>query len=878
VALLGIAVSLAAFVAMRTPATVRGTKVSYRFLALVTGLWSTAVAVAILGRYGNRSAVLQATRQELEAVRRGHERSEAALRESERFVRATLDAMETMVAVLDADGVVMAANRAWRSDDAGIAFGDVGTDYLAHCESSGDGEAPDVKRLAAGIREVLSGARDVFAATLEHPGARCSRTRVARFPGTGPVQVAVIHHDVTRFELARQELRRENRRLETLAEASPVGLFRTNAGGDVTYVNAQVGELCGVARDAAPDRRWAETVHPDDRDRLVASWRRMVAEQRPGEHRFRLVRPDGTVRECVVASRSLRDDRGRPEGFVGAVLDVTESRRAEETLRVALRDATTDAAQLKVAEARLRESEARLRALADSLPAGIFVCDRTGDCIYTNRAWTELSGLEAGDNLGRWAAVIPPADRATLLAGSCEQEGRPYRREFPVRRPDGGWRWVHLLVQPLQGTAGDPLAAGFVGTVLDVTERRSAEDEMRAQMADLERRTEARLRERDRLFAADLDMRCLVDATRLTKVNPAMVEALGYPAEELLARPLLELVHPDDRAPTSAWLGRVRTGEAMLRFENRLRRRDGAWRSISWTAIAVGPDVVACSGRDATESVTERRRTAVQIEGLRAALTGRARALADANRELEALSTALAHDLRVPLRAIERSARPLHDERGRRLDADSGRCLGIVRVNALRMGYVIEALRDLSRLGGGPTDRARVDMHALARAIVDELGAHQPDREVVVSVDALAPAHGEATLLRHLLGILLANAFSGTTEVAYPCVDVGSVDHEGTPVYYVRDNGAGFDVSDAGEPSHAVERLRLPQDSGDAGMGLALVRRIVERHGGRMWAEGRAGEGTTVFFTLGQAAAAQPSASPPARAAAVAPGDAPAEA
>jgi len=250
--------------------------------------------------------------------------------------------------------------------------------------------------------------------------------------------------------------------------------------------------------------------------------------------------------------------------------------------------------------------------------------------------------------------------------------------------------------------------------------------------------------------------------------------------------------------------------------------------------------------------ITERRRAAERVDVLHQALGRRAVELEKANRELESFSFSVSHDLRAPLRAIDGFARILCDESGGQLDAGGQRHLGIIRENATRMAQLIDALLALSRLGRRPLNRSRVDMTALAGAVVDEVRGVHSTRDVLVAVHELAPAVGDATLLRQLLANLIGNAFKYTGKVAHPCIDVGSVvDDDGVPIYYVRDNGAGFDMRYADKLFQVFERLHAPSEFDGTGIGLAVVRRIVDRHGGRVWAEGRVDDGATFFFALG---------------------------
>jgi PAS domain S-box-containing protein len=836
--------------------------------ALAVLLAFTALAIIVVVHYGRHSVQLTLAYHDLHRATLQRERSEAALRESERFVRATLDAMDAMIAVLDADGVVMAVNRAWRScmDDLVGRDGacDVGANYVSLCESVADGRSEVAGRVAAGLREAMAGTRTTF--EVESPIADDRRlvTHVSRFPGHGPLRLVVAHQYVT-------------------AVAPP-----------------------------------ARTV----------------------------------------------DDIDQPAGD-------------DRTVDIAAPPPSPDPAHAR--------DDEHFRALAEAVPVGVFLADGAARNTYTNPKWHEITGMPADRGLGStWADAVHADDRDRVLdawRALCDAPG-VFDAEFRLRRPSGEVRWVHVLAKPLAGGAWGP--GGFVGSMLDVTERRAVEEGMRSLTADLADRVEARTRERDRFFTLSLDMLCVANATHFTMVNPAFTDVLGYAAEELLALPYLELVHPDDREATRISAERLGGGDPVVQFENRYRHRDGTWRWISWTAVPETPDVVYATGRDVTDrkrvgqelervagelrdlydnapcgyhsldgggvfvavndtelawlgyardelvgrrrfadllapasrprfeegferlkahgrvaeleldvvrkdgtvlpvllsatvvqdadgrfvsraslfDVAERRRAAERVAALNEALASRAVELEKANRELESFSYSLSHDLRAPLRAIDGFARILHDERGDELGAGGKRHLGIIRENAGRMAQLIDGLLDLSRIARRPLVRAPVDMASLAHAVVADVRRAQPDRDIAVDVGELAPAVGDPAQLRQVVTNLVTNAFKYTGKVGHPCVDVGSVDHDGTTVYYVRDNGAGFDMRYADKLFQVFQRLHTPEEFDGTGIGLAVVQRVIGRHGGRVWAEGRVGEGATFFFTLGDRPAAEADVSP----------------
>jgi light-regulated signal transduction histidine kinase (bacteriophytochrome) len=220
------------------------------------------------------------------------------------------------------------------------------------------------------------------------------------------------------------------------------------------------------------------------------------------------------------------------------------------------------------------------------------------------------------------------------------------------------------------------------------------------------------------------------------------------------------------------------------------------------------------------------------------------------NAELDAFSYSVSHDLRAPLRAIDGFSRILLDEYAGDLPPEGRRYLGLVSRNTQEMGRLIDGLLAFSRLGQQQLDRRAVDVEAVAREVVAELESAAAARTVEISVAALPGARADATLLRQVFRNLVSNAFKYTRERDPARIEIGSDGGAGRAVYFVRDNGVGFDMRYADKLFHVFQRLHRAEEYEGTGVGLALVARIVKRHGGRIWAEARPGEGATFYFTL----------------------------
>jgi signal transduction histidine kinase len=225
--------------------------------------------------------------------------------------------------------------------------------------------------------------------------------------------------------------------------------------------------------------------------------------------------------------------------------------------------------------------------------------------------------------------------------------------------------------------------------------------------------------------------------------------------------------------------------------------------------------------------------------------------LTAANRELEAFSYSVSHDLRAPLRAIDGFSQALAEDYAGKLGAEADDYIARIRRATKRMGELIDALLQLARIARAPLRRGDVDVSAVARSVLEDLRHRDPERQVDAAIEPGLRAFGDANLVRIVLENLLANAWKFTRGTERPRIEVGADANDGETAFYVRDNGAGFDPRHAAQLFQPFQRLHRLTEFEGSGVGLATVQRIVHRHRGRVWAESRPGQGATFHFTLG---------------------------
>ena len=248
--------------------------------------------------------------------------------------------------------------------------------------------------------------------------------------------------------------------------------------------------------------------------------------------------------------------------------------------------------------------------------------------------------------------------------------------------------------------------------------------------------------------------------------------------------------------------------------------------------------------------IAERIEKIRKLNDLNKKLQKQSEKLEDANQELEAFAYSVSHDLRVPLRAIDGFSRILVEDYEDKLDEEGIRLLNIVRENTAKMGHLIDDILLLSRASRQEMLLNEIDMAALARSVYDEFQTDVTDRDVEFTVGDIPNAYGDRAMLGQVFQNLIGNAIKFTRNKNPAIIEVGGEKEGKEIVYYVKDNGAGFDMKYINKLFGLFQRLHSPEEFEGTGVGLSIVQRVIRRHGGSVWGEGAVGEGATIYFTL----------------------------
>ena len=493
----------------------------------------------------------------------------------------------------------------------------------------------------------------------------------------------------------------------------------------------------------------------------------------------------------------------------------------------------------KQAEQALRESEERFRAVAESATDAIVAADKSGHITYFNQGAERIFGYAARDVISRPLTLLMPqrfhdAHRQGLARFLTTGEARVVGRtvELVGQRKDGTEFPLELSLASWKAR-GDTF---FTGILRDITERKRAEELLRAS------------EERFHLMVKHVEDYAIfmLDAEgRVATWNAGAERIKGYRADEIIGRHFACFYTPDDvRAGKPERLLQEAVSQGRCEDEGWRVRKDGSafWANAVITALR-DPHGTLLGFTKVTRDITERTRLEQEIQQHSVALEA-------ANKELDAFSYSVAHDLRAPLRAIDGFSRVLLEEHAPTLPPEAQHYLNAVRRNSQRMGLLIDDLLAFSRLSRQPLNKQLVRPADLVRQCVDELRAEQQGRRVQIAIGDLPACQADPALLKHVWMNLMSNALKYTRKQEVAVIEVGSREQAGACVYFVKDNGVGIDMQYADKLFGVFQRLHRPEDYEGTGVGLAIVQRIIHRHGGRVWAEAAVNQGATFYFTF----------------------------
>jgi PAS domain S-box-containing protein len=522
--------------------------------------------------------------------------------------------------------------------------------------------------------------------------------------------------------------------------------------------------------------------------------------------------------------------------FLSYIYQVNQKKVAQCNIR--------DITERKRAEEALKESKIQLSLILNNVSDVIFAIAVEPDDNFrftsVNRRFLEITGLLESQVVGKLSRDVIPEPAHVLVFGKYREamrSGQPVQWEEVSEYPTGKKFGIVTVVPVFDGQGN---CTQLIGMVHDITERKQAE--------------EALLQYRWAVESSD-DIISVVDETfRYKFTNNSFLKYRGFTKEQVVGKTVSEILGDRlFREIVKPNLERCLRGEEVrIEFEGDYKIGRRVF-DIVYVPLREGNGNIG-GVLTVSRDITDRKRAEEEIRTLNTELEQRViertAQFEAANKELEAFSYSVSHDLRAPLRAIDGFSRIVWEDYSPILDDEGKRLLNVIRANTQKMAQLIDDLLAFSRMGRKEMTRGEIDIERLVRSIVEDLKQSAGERTIEVTVGQLPPAFGDAAMMRQVFVNLLSNAFKFTRDADSAVVQVEGLIKDGENVYLVRDNGVGFDMKYSNKLFGVFQRLHGQEEFEGTGVGLAIVQRIIHRHGGRVWGEGAVNGGACFSFTL----------------------------
>jgi PAS domain S-box-containing protein len=620
-----------------------------------------------------------------------------------------------------------------------------------------------------------------------------------------------------------EELKQMNERFSLASRAARLGVWDWDLQKNELVWDDRMYELYGVKREdfTGAYEAWLQGVHPDDRASSDEISRQARRGERPYDTEFRVIWPDNSIHYLKAYGQFVRDENGRPIRMTGINYDITDQKRTQEALTL-------------------------FRTLIDHTNDAIEVIDlEMGRFLDANEQAYHTLGYTREEFLTLTVLDIDPLVTTRSMKKVLEELRRSgsLTYESQHRHKDGSVFPVEINATYIR------LDRDYVLTVArDITERKQMIEALAAQ--EREFRTLAE-NSPDNIIRYDVNCRAIY-------VNPALEKTLGTPVSEILGTTPVEAALIDEPEKYQAKIAKVfKTGiDDEIDIVLPDRGEGVRYHNIRFVAER-GADGAVTGVQAIGRDVTERKQAEEEIQKMNRELekrvVERTSQLQAANRELEAFAYSVSHDLRAPLRHIDGFLELLQKRIAEKLDKRSQHYMDTISDAAKRMGVLIDDLLAFSRMGRCEMATKSVELGVLVQEVIHEYKPETQDRLIHWHIADLPTVTGDRAMLRAALTNLIANALKFTRQRQPAEIAIGYLPNQNTEtIIFIRDNGAGFDMAYADKLFGVFQRLHRVDEFEGSGIGLANVRRIIDRHGGRTWAEGQVNQGATFYFSLPQ--------------------------
>jgi len=641
-----------------------------------------------------------------------------------------------------------------------------------------------------------------------------------------------IINDITERKLIEDKLKISEERFRNVFEHSAAGKSMTGMDGKLK-VNKAFCQILGYNEDDISNRDWREISHPDDIEftsKMVNSI--MAGEKEVARWQKRYLHKNGSTVWTDLSTILQRDKIGNPLYFITTIIDITEQKRVEKALQ---------------------DSEIFARSVVDSLSANIAILDENGIIIEVNKAWRDFAKAnnsnaanafkgenyiticEKAEGLDSKEALDAAAGIRAVMDGKLKE----FSMEYPCHSPEEK-RWFNLCVTKMTGSGNTHVVVSHE----NITKRKNAEISLESQYALQNAMMNSP--ENVIIFSIDKDY-------RYTSFNKKHGEEMKkvWGTDIALGMSLLDaMTAPGLKESAKKSIDRVLGGEVFTEIQH--QPEVDIYYEFNWNPVYLNREVVGVT--NFIHDITDRKRAEIRISEVNSKLedrvSERTAELEVINSELEAFTFSVSHDLRAPLRTIESFSEFLMEDYFNELDEKGKRFLKTIQDNITKMNKLITDLLSLSMVVKTEINFSNIEMKTLAKSIYHEAASPEIQENFTFSINSIRNAFGDSGLIRQIWFNLISNAIKYSLKSDIKKIEIGGYDDKGSYVYFIKDSGAGFNPEYINKLFGVFQRLHKTSDFEGNGVGLAIVQRIIRRHGGRVWAEGKPGEGATFYFSL----------------------------
>lgn len=596
--------------------------------------------------------------------------------------------------------------------------------------------------------------------------------------------------------------------------------------GLIKFVNHKASSYIGYPEQELINKSFLAYIYPEDRDMIINNFnKRLARESLPDRYAFRVFTIEGSVRWVEISS-ALIDWQGKP-ATLNFLTDISERKNIEE---------------------QLINSNNLLHRIINLLPIRIFWKNKDLKYLGCNEIFAKDAGKnDEEDLIGQddfqmnWKeqAVLYRADDQAVM-----ETGIPKLNfEEPQTTPKGDLIWLKTSKVPLTDLLGTTI--GILGVYEDITDQKLIENSLRES------------EEKYRTLVDNANESILVIQDGYIKyLNQKTIDLIGYSREELLEKPFPAFIHPDDREMVVNNYKRRLIGEKIQpQYEFRVLT---AKKEIMWAVISA--TLISWQGKLATLNfiieITDRKKAEEALQKLNEELETKVRQrtieLENSNKDLEAFSNSISHDLRAPLRAIDGFSQILKNQFQTELGLEGSNMVDLIVENTSYMNRLIKGMMAISKISGGEIKKILIEMNRMVNTVYREVVSKDDQERMSFIVEPLEVGYGDPTLLNQVWVNCLENAVKFSRKKEHPMITIRSFVEDQQIVYSVQDNGVGFNPQYQKKLFQMFQRLHSSQEFEGTGIGLAIVERIIRRHGGKVWAEGEEGVGATFYFSLPQ--------------------------